>query len=431
MKHSAATLAMLLAGLQLPVGTAAARPAATVQERTVDMLALVGGERLFGMFVAKAADGEVKMLIRRAWLRTHAPNIYRRATAGEEDRRRTTIEQLRDRLVAWRERRNEPKLLASFLDRSIQETEEQLRGLADDKQPAEPEPLLLVSIPVAQIRKNYAQPPEKRRLLGLAWEAEVDDAEDLAASELIDQLKARQVDVEHARPDLSDRIEIMPLDDQQWAAKMALAEYAILGKPHFQGAGGPLMREDSGQGRPDLGALVADMAKSQLEDALGDLLGPGKGGARQSDQRRKAIDQATREANADGLIGARITQLEQDIVRHRVTVSDSFWAKMPDGSWRAVWQFASTIDASQPQPGEEKKLQEDPQIAEALKLVKSLGLNVDPKQLQSAMRHGVATQDALQAVDGEFAEYLLANTRRLDGPPLLLPAAPARVGAPR
>src|SRR3569623_169417 len=116
MKHSATTLAMLLAGLLAPGGAAVARPAATVQERTVDMLALVGGERLFGMFAAKAADGEVKMLVRRAWLRTHAPDVYRRATAGEEDRRRTAIEQLRDRLAAWRGRRNDPKLLASFLD---------------------------------------------------------------------------------------------------------------------------------------------------------------------------------------------------------------------------------------------------------------------------------------------------------------------------
>ncbi len=121
--------------------------------------------------------------------------------------------------------------------------------------------------------------------------------------------------------------------------------------------------------------------------------------------------------------------MDQDVERHRVTVEDGFWAKMPDGSWQVIWQTASTIDAAQAKPGEEQQLEQDPQVAEALKLVKSLGLNIDPKQLQAAMRHGVATQAALQAVDAEFGEYLLANTRRLDGPPLLLPEAPATAAA--
>ncbi len=421
--------ALLLSALLAPSGALAARPAATVQERAVDMLALVGGERLFGMLVAPPAGGEVKLLLRREWLRKHAPNQYQKATAGEDERQRAAIEALKERLIAWRERRDEPKLLVSFLDRNIAETEGQLGALTDGKTQPELAPLLLVSIPLAQVRKSYEQPPETRRLLGLAWEAELDGAEDLPASELAAQLKSRQIDVERGRPDLSDRIGLLPLDDRQWSAKMALAEYAILGKPHFQGLGTTLVREDSERERPALGELIAELAKSQLGDLLDDLLAPGGGNAaRQDDQRKRAVVQATREADADGSIAARITQLDQDLARHRVTVSDSFWAKMPDGAWQPVWQFASSIDASQAKPGDEKKLEQDPQIAEALKLVKNLGLDIDPKQLQAAMRHGVATQEALQAVDAEFAEYLLANTRRLDGPPLLLPDA---LAAPR
>ena len=354
-------------------------------------------------------------------------NVYRQATAGEDERRQKALETLQERLAAWRERRDEPKLLASFLDRSIAETAARLRDLKAEQTRPEPAPLLLISLPVRQVRKHYQQPADRRRLLGLAWEAELADAEQKPASKLSAELKDRQIDVERARPDLSDLIEILPLDDRQWAAKMSLAEYAVLGKPHFQGAGGTLVREDREQGRPAMGALIAEMAKSQLTNVLDDLLEPGGGAAaaRKDKQRKQAIDRATQEANVTNLIGARVTQLDQDVERHRVTVADSFWAKMPDGSWQAVWQSASTVDATQAKPGEEKQLEQDPQVAEALKLVKSLGLNIDPKQLQAALRHGIATQAALQDVDAEFGEYLLANTRRLDGPPLLLPEASA------
>jgi hypothetical protein len=378
------------------------------------------------MFIGPPRGGELQMLVQREWLRQHAPNTYRKATAGEDERRKAALEQLRDRLVAWRERRTEPKLLSSFLDRSLDETKAKLAAVDDPKRPREPSQLLLVSVPVVQVRKQYQQPPETRRVLGLAWEQRLDGAEDLPKTALVEQLKAQKIDPDEAQPDLSDRLDILPLDDRQWAAKTALAEFAILGKPHFQGSGGLLVRDDTGQNRPALGELIAGMAQSQLQDALGDLLGPAGGAKRNQNQNEKlkpAIDKATRACDEEGEAGARITQLDQDLARRQVTVSDRFLAKMPDGSWQTVWQFASTIDAGKPRPNEEATLAKDPQVAEALKTIKNLGLDVDPELLGTAMRSGVATQEALQAVDREFADYLLANTRRLDGPPLNVPDA--------
>ncbi len=235
-----------------------------------------------------------------------SPNVYRQATAGEDERRRKAWETLQERLAAWRERRDEPKLLASFLDRSITETAARLRDLENEKTRPEPAPLLLISQPVRQVRKHYQQPADRRRLLGLAWEAGIAEAEQLPASKLSAALKDRQIDVEQARPDLSDLIEILPLDDRQWAAKMALAEYAILGKPRFQGAGGTLVREDSEQGRPAMGALIAELAKSQLTDVLDDLLEPGgsDAAARKNKQRKQAVVRATQAADVAELIGA-------------------------------------------------------------------------------------------------------------------------------
>ncbi|HEX5499795.1 MAG TPA: hypothetical protein VFX03_11225, partial [Thermomicrobiales bacterium] len=387
-------------------GPSAAAPAATVQQRAVDMVSLAGGERLFGMFAGSPRGGELQMLVGRAWLRQHAPSVYRKATAGEDERRKAALEQLRDRLVAWRERRTEPKLLTSFLDRSLDETKAALAAVDDPKRRQEPSQLLLVSVPVLQVRKQYRQPPETRRILGLAWEHQIDGAEDLPKAALVERLKAQQIDPAEAQPDLSDRLDVLPLDDRQWAAKMALAEYAVLGQPHFQGSGGLLVRDDTGQNRPALGELIAGMAQSQLEDALGELLGPAGGAKRNESQKLKqAIDKATRSCDDEGKTGARITQLDQDLARRQVTVNDRFLAKMPDGSWQAIWQFASTIDAGKPRPNEEANLAKDPQVAEAVKTIKGLGLDLDPELLRTAMRSGVATQEALAAVDREFADY--------------------------
>lgn len=421
----------------VPGQAASNRRPTTVQERAVDMAALVGGERLFGMVFGPPSHGELPFVVRREWLRKHAPNVYRKTVAGEDERRREAIEQLHDRLAAWRERRGEPKLLTSFLDRSLAETKARLAAFDAKQQPHEPAQLLLVSIPVVQIRKQYQQPQETRRILALAWEERLDEPEEAPVSELVEQLKQKKIDPAQAQPDLSDRLDALPLDDRQWAAKMALAEYAILGKPRYQGAGGMLVREDSGEDRPPLGELIAGMMKSQLEGALGDLLNPAgdllnpAGGAANSNENKlnEAIGKATRECDADGTTGVRITDLDQDLARRQVTVKDAFWAKLPDGAWQPIWQVSSTIDASKPRPNEEDALKQDPQIAEALKLVKSLGLDVDPDLLRTAMRSGAATQEALQVVDRQFADYLLANTRRLDGPPLVVPeAAP---GQPR
>lgn len=396
----------------------------TVQERAVDMAALVGGERLFGMVFGPPSDGELPFVVRREWLRKHAPNVYRKTVAGEDERRRQAIEQLRDRLAAWRERRSKPKLLTSFLDRSLEEAKTRLAAFDAKEQPHEPAQLLLVSIPVVQIRKQYQQPQETRRILALAWEERLDEPEEAPVAELVERLKQKKIDPAQSQPDLSDRLDSLPLDDRQWAAKMALAEYAILGKPRYQGAGGMLVRADSGEDRPPLGDLIAGTLKSQLEGALGDLLNPAGGAAKSNENKlNAAIGKATRECDAEKATGVRITDLDQDLARRQVTVRDAFWAKLPDGAWQPIWQASSTIDASKPRPNEEDALKQDPQIAEALKLVKSLGLDVDDDLLRTAMRSGAATQEALQVVDRQFADFLLANTRRLDGPPLAVPEA--------
>ncbi|HUY34656.1 MAG TPA: hypothetical protein VMV69_18065 [Pirellulales bacterium] len=406
------------------VGQAVAHGAPTVQERATDMLALVGGERLFGILVGPPHGGKVGIVVDRQWFRKHLGDFYRKTLAGEDGRRRAVLEQLRDRLAAWRQRREEPKLLANFIQRSLTQTEQRLRLLDDEKAPPEPSQLVLVEIPLAQVRKQYVQPAATRRVLALAWQERLPGAEEQTAAALIEQLRARKIDHELTSPNLSDRLGAMTQDERQWAAKVALVEYEILGKPHYKGAGGKLVRDDGGQAPPDLTELLAGLLQDQVGDLLGELLDPaGGGGAKPqgADKLAQAMAGATREAAAEGLNGLRVSYLSQDPLNHKVTVRASFLARMPDGAWLPIWEHTATADTTAPRKNEEEQLAKDPQVAKLLELAKGLGIDVNDERLRTALRHGVVTSETLQAVNRAFIEFMLPNVRRLDGPLLAVP----------
>jgi hypothetical protein len=395
-----------------------------IADRAVDMVSLVGGEQVLGMFVAPPTDGSVVLYVSREWLQKRQPALYRKVTAGEDDRRKQALQQYIDRLKEWRSRRAEPKLLNNFIERSIRDVQTKLKALNEANVQSEPSQLLILEFPAAQVRRQFAQPPVARRLLGLAWEARLTNAEELSAAALSEQLKEREVDVEHATPDLTDRFEIVPLSDRQWAAKVALIEFSILGKPHFQGSGSVLLRDDGDGARPNLAELLNDMVQDQLGGDLSDLLNPQLGRAESGPaaKQRAAVEKALASARDDKATGVRITYLDQSIANQRVTVSDTFYARMPDDGWQAIWQQSSNVSTADVKDLGEDQIAADPQVAEILKIVKGLGLDANGDLMKSALRFGGATQKAMQATEVEFSDYLLDETRRLIGPPVIVPA---------
>lgn len=399
---------------------AADRANTPVQKRAVDMVALVGGQRIFGMLASPPGDDKVVFLVQRQWLQTHQRELYQAATAGEDDRRKQAWTELHQRLLAWRQRRTEPRVFVGFLDRSLREVEAQL---ALPNKPVEPSQLLLLELPKAKVRNSYLQPPEVRRLLGLAWQERLENAEDLAVDEISAQLKTRGVDVQRAQLDLSDRFDIQPQTEREWAAKVAVVEFEILGVPHYEGTGGVLVRAGDDQHRPKVGDLVGSLLQDQLGGALGDLLGGagGAGGVAPKDRHREAIDKALASAAAEGFRGVRVTYLDQDLANRRVTVDDRFFARMPDDSWQDIWQQSATLDATDASKDDDERLAADPQVAEIMKAVKGLGLDANQDLFKSALRFGAITQQAMQATDREMAQFLLRNTRRLTGPPMVVP----------
>ncbi|HEX7448365.1 MAG TPA: hypothetical protein VF306_12510 [Pirellulales bacterium] len=401
------------------VTTAAERGPPPVQQRAVDLVTLVGGERLFGMQAAPPAGEKLLFVVQRQWLQTRQPKLYRAAIAGEAERRKQARQDLRRRLTEWRQRRAEPKVLASFLDRSLREAEAQLDN---PMPPPEPSQLIVLELPAAKVRKSYVQSAAARRLLAWAWHERLDNAEELSMADIGQQLKARGIDADRASADLSDRFEIQPQTDRQWAAKVAVVEFEILGQPHYQGTGGVLMRAGDQQ-RPKVADLVGSLLQDQLGDVLGDLAGEAGGAARQKpdERRREATDKVLAEAAKDGFRGARVTYLNEELAKHRVAVDDRFFARMPGDSWQEIWQKSAALDAKQADKDDGARLAADPQVAEIMNVVKGLGLDANQELFQTALRFGAVTQEAMQATDRDLVQFLQANSRSLTGPPLLLP----------
>src|SRR5579863_8890319 len=165
------TGARVLTLLLLFTPPALAAPPVAVPDRAIDMVALVGGERVMGMLAGPVTDGSVTLYVARDWLQKHQPALYRKVTASEEDRRKEALQKYLERLATWRDRRAEPKLLNNFIERSIRDVEKRLKSFDDPAQKPAPSQLLVVELPAVQVKRNFTQPPAVRRLLGLAWEA--------------------------------------------------------------------------------------------------------------------------------------------------------------------------------------------------------------------------------------------------------------------
>ena len=130
-------------------------------------------------------------------------------------------------------------------------------------------------------------------------------------------------------------------------------------------------------------------------------------------------------AEAEKISGFRVTRSEEDLAAKRVAVETRFVARMPDGSWKTVWQRVETADASKARPDVEQQIMQDPQIRTALELVKSFGLGGE-EQVKMAIRFGAATQEAQKQADSLFFEFRDRHLHRLDGPVLRI--APAVAG---
>lgn len=418
--------AVVVLGFCAPLPASAAPPAkkAATSELAVDVVDLKpAGPSFRGAILNRAADGALLMAVSRQWLKTSQPAIYEKESAGEAEGRKEQLAELLERIDAWREEHPDHKKLQFYLGEERDRIEKLVKAGPEVARPAEESYFLLVEIPAARIRKATPQPPQKKVIALAAWQEGFENVETRSVSDLEKELKNRKIDVSKLSLDLTDRLPPQRDSDSQWTARKALVEYEYLKPVDFQGTGDVLVRVGEEAKAPPVASLIGDLFNSQLSRELGDLLGNPAGPKKPA---AAPFEKATRAADKEGATGLRVTRVDQNLAARRVSVEQSFLARMSDGTWHVVWSMTETADASKSRPEAEERIEKDPQVKQALNLVQQLGLGGDGDEtVQTAIRFGAAVMDAQSNADARFFRFRDSMLKHLDGPPFPWAGVPA------
>jgi hypothetical protein len=412
-------VALLLLGCELANAQKKVGPA----RLAVDLVTLDSGQRLRGALLGLDADGVVTMAVQRDWFKKTRPEMFAEVTRKEIGEAKETATQLRDRIQSWLEEKPESNGLVNFLETELERSVEQLAKLDGERAKAVDSQFVLLKFPRRDVEYSFAQVAENRRIAMLAWRERFEDVETRSAADLEKQLRVRKIDPAVDVPNLADRIPAREQSENEWLARRALVEYLLVSPLDFQGMGKSYFRTDGGAREVKLEKLLPELIPQLIQNQLGGQLAelleePGLNRGRRKVDRRKMepdFSPAIREAERAGVRGFRVTTLDLNLQRKQARVEVRFIAKLDAGKWDTVWLHAVSGVTSKPRPDLRRQIENDPQVSEALKLVKSLGLGAgDP--LDVAMNFGAATMESQQAADQEFFRFLDRHVQRLDRP---------------
>ncbi len=382
----------------------------------VDSVTLTSGERLYGFILDQHSDRSVEFAVDRNWLQSTYPTLAADFVKFDNQRTQRIYEQKVQRIQRWMDARRDDQGLLIFLEKELAKFEFLKSDANDSKW------FVRIALTADAYREMVIQPPERRKIAGLAWQHQLDSPTTTPVSLLEKQLVAKGIDLKTAKVNLVEQVSPAEENDRQWAARKAIVEYQHRKSLEYQGTGSVLLRKSQS---PDLGALVGQMlgsgggldAISQLGAELG--LPEFKRPQASSDWWK----QATGDAEREGFCGVLITRMQQSQLSSEVVVELSFFAMEKPGEWIVAKQLKTTANADQQTAERLQQIQSDPQIKTVLDTLEGLGLSKDQSLIHQALQHGAATQQALQNAQGLFNEFLLQYTRNLDGPPVPVVAA--------
>jgi len=396
----------------------------------VDQVTIKAGPKLLGALLGRESDGTVAFAVNRTWLKKSHAQYFAEELKREEAETRAAFVELRDRIADWRKDAADEKELEFFLSREAERIEKELAAIDANKR-EEDAPFVVIDIPPAKIERLNVQQPKRKGVAQSAWREGLADVETRSTASLVQELKTKKIEPDDDPDVLLDLLPPRRQNEAEWAARRAIVEYRFKKPLDFQGMGDVVVRTGEGAKPADAAGLFAELLKSLQGNALSDLLDPpvgaGGGGKKATANNgggEKWLASATKIANSEGLAGFRVTRVDQDLAAKRVDVDARFVARLPDGSWKSIWQRTETGDASKPRPDAEKQILEDPQVRSALELVQSLGLG-GAEQVKLAVRFGAAVQEAQKQADNRFFAFLDLYLRRLDGPVLRVAPAPS------
>ena len=382
-----------------------------IAQLSVDAISLKSGKVVRGIVIAAPADGPTIVATNRQWLQKHLPDLHLKATVAETDRRKLANRQLIERLNKHLSAPIAEPGLAFFLKQELERAESQRES------PPDPPQFVWLELERETINRLTPAPADRKRVAMWAWSEFLPNVESRDHHDLQRELTQRTVDFTANPPDLSDRVGPRLQDDREWAARMALVEYT-LGKPlDFQGTGDLLIRTDGNQKAIDLAPLLTRTLNSQVDSLLKELTGEPRA-ANSIPETKDWLKSATKTADAESVRGLRATRVEVQTEGLKAVVQTAFGARMPDGSWDAIWSHRESQDGTKLRADAEAKIAKDPRILQITDTIKSLGAGGDD-QIRQAIRFGAATMAAQQAADSRFFEFRDRYTKHLDGPPLI------------
>jgi hypothetical protein len=379
----------------------------------VDVVRLKTGTTLRGGIVHSAADGSLTMAVSREWLRKTNPALFTKRTSSEASVRMTALKELRDRVNRELGQIPEDSRLGAFL-RSERKRVERL--VIEKPSPAEPQ-FVWLDLTKHEIARAMPASAANRRIAGWSWYEPLANVETRDAAELEQQLRQRGINPVQPLPDLADRFPIRRQDEQEWASRLALVEYALDKPLDFQGTGDRLVRVDRRSKPKDAAALVSGLLGSQVDAMLKDLLGDRRVPPANPGSSEAWLKTAWQEANGEKAQAFRATRVDLDMASRQATVESVFAIRLKNGDWKTIWSDRENLDATKERPATETAIFDDPQVKSALASLKSLG-NVADDQVRQAIRFGAATMEAQQAIDRRFVAFEGPFLQHLDGPPL-------------
>ena len=409
---------LALLSLCVPSPAVAQKKSASLKQLGVDVVSIKDGPRLRGAVLSRDKAGNVTMAVDRDWLKQASAEFHDEFAGRERKETCRSLTQLQDQTKAWLERRPDDGELQFYLNNQLKRLEKEAAAL-DDKSKSSPPQFMTVRIPADQVKRLYRQPRARKQVALVAWSERLANVETTSVSELARALRKEGIEPNTQEVDLSDRLASAPQNDRQWAARMAIVEYQFRKPLDFQGTGSLLLRTGEKPQGPNLNDLVGEMLKGELGKNLADLLGGAAGGKSVSGPWYAS---ATKTADKEGLLGVRVTRVNQNLAAKRVSVETRFLARMPGGKWDTVWSYTETANAAQPRPELEARIAKDPQVQKTLGLIKSIGLAAE-QNVQLAMRFGAATMEAQQTAAGQFYKFRDRCLRRLSGPPITWPGS--------
>ncbi len=379
----------------------------------VDSVKIDGGKRLYGFLLSHRADRSIVFAVARQWLETTHPQLFAEFTGLERDRFGKLRQQRIERIEAWIESRADDRGLVAFLEHELTRFSEMTLEDLDKRK------FVTIELPPTRYREIFNQPADRRKIAGLAFQNDLEAVTTTPVIQLNKQLVELGVNVETESVNLSKEVESTAETDRQWAARKAIVEHSLRDRIEFQGTGSMLIRKSD---TPDVTALVGQILGGGLGDdpisQLGAELGlpEFKKPKEQSDGWWK---RATEEAERDGFRGVSITRLNQNMLSSTVTVETYFFAIEKPGNWFQVAKFSGQASSADQTAEQLKRIQDDPQVKSVLDTLKGLGLG-GQGTVEQALRHGAATQAALQDAAGQLNMFISQNSRELDSQPIEL-----------